>query len=153
MLLVLFMAAGLWGIGMAMGAPKSARWTMIGLLYLAVVGVQAVFPPEHQLVIATGGSLAMWLMIGGAVAVVLAYSSMLQKLRQKADAKAEDAAQENAAQELFSETELNRYARHRCCPMARLWCTPMTCAITSCCMCWAMRKAGPPGCAAQALTV
>lgn len=112
MLLVLVMAAGLWGIGMVTGAPKSARWTMIGLLYLAVVGVQAVFPPEHQLVIATGSSLAMWLMIGGAVAVVLVYSSMLQKLRQKADAKAGDEAQESAAQELFSETELNRYARH-----------------------------------------
>ena len=112
MLLVLAMAGGLWGIGMVMGAPKMARWSMIGLLYVAVVGVQVAFPSEHQLVIATGGSLAMWLMIGGAVAVVFIYSSMLQKLRQKAEVKARDEAQENTAQEMFTETELNRYARH-----------------------------------------
>ncbi len=112
MLLVFAMVAGLWGIGMAMGAPKSARWTMIAVLYVAVLGVQLAFPPEHQLVVATGGSLAMWLMIGAALAVVLGYSTMLQKLRLKADAKVQDEAQESAAQELFSETELNRYARH-----------------------------------------
>ncbi|MBO9396441.1 HesA/MoeB/ThiF family protein [Shimia sp. R9_2] len=112
MLLVLAMAAVLWGIGLLMGAPKSARWSMIFVLYLAVIGVQVVFPADHPLAIATGGSLAMWLMIGGAVALVLAYSTMLQKLRAKAEARATETAQEEAAQELFSDTELNRYARH-----------------------------------------
>lgn len=112
MLLVLAMAAMLWGIGLVMGAPKSARWSMIFVLYLAVIGVQVAFPPDHPLAIATGGSLAMWLMIGGAVALVLAYSTGLQKLRQKAEARAAGEAQEEAAQDLFSDTELNRYARH-----------------------------------------
>ncbi len=112
MLLVLAMAACLWGIGMLMGAPKSARWSMIGMLYVAVLGVQVAFPPHHPLATATGGSLAMWLMIGGAVIVILAYSTVLQKLRAKAEARAQEGTQEAAAQELFSETELNRYARH-----------------------------------------
>ncbi|CUH54338.1 HesA/MoeB/ThiF family protein [Shimia marina] len=112
MLLVLAMAAGLWAIGWIMGAPKSARWAMIALLYMAVVGVQIGFPVEHPLVIATGGSLAMWLLLGGAVALVLAYSSMLQRLRRRADANQAVQGQEDNAQALFSDTELNRYARH-----------------------------------------
>ncbi|MFY0617528.1 HesA/MoeB/ThiF family protein [Shimia sp.] len=112
MVLVLAMAAGLWGVGWATGAPKSARWTMTGLLYLAVIGVQVAFPPEHPLAVATGGSLAMWLILGAVVAIVLSYSSILQRLRTKADANLAAQEQEETAQELFSETELNRYARH-----------------------------------------
>ncbi|MDA5558418.1 HesA/MoeB/ThiF family protein [Shimia sp. MMG029] len=112
MLLVLVIAAVLWGIGLLMGAPKSARLSMIFILYLAVIGVQATFPQGHPLVVSTGGSLAMWLMIGGAVALVLAYSTALQKLRQKADARAAEETQDTAAKSVFSDTELNRYARH-----------------------------------------
>lgn len=112
MALVLVMAACMWGIGMVLGAPKSARWAMIGLLYLAVVGAQIVLPAEHPLALATGGSLALWLLLGGAVALVLAYSSILQRLRAKAAARAEETQREEAAQALFTDTELNRYARH-----------------------------------------
>ena len=37
MIMVAAMAAALWGIGIAMDAPKRARWIMIGLLL--VVGL------------------------------------------------------------------------------------------------------------------
>ena len=37
MILVFAIAAVLWWIGMAMGAPHRARWTMIGILMAAVI--------------------------------------------------------------------------------------------------------------------
>lgn len=112
MLLVLALAAGLWGLGWAMGTPRGARWAMVGLLYLAVLGVQLAFPAAHPLAEATGGSLAMWLMLGGAVAIVLGYSSVLGRLRAKADEKQAQSAANEGAKALFTDTELNRYARH-----------------------------------------
>ena len=36
MILVLTIAAALWGFGHLMGTPHRARWLMIGLLYIAV---------------------------------------------------------------------------------------------------------------------
>lgn len=107
MLLVLGLAAFLWGIGALMGAPKRARWMMIGVLYVAVLGVQAAMPQASPLRSATGGSLALWLMIGGAVAAILIYRQGLRALRRRAQP---DAPETPVGP--FSDTELNRYARH-----------------------------------------
>jgi molybdopterin/thiamine biosynthesis adenylyltransferase len=111
MILIFAIAAVLWGVGAMMKAPRSARWSMIGLLYVAVLGLQVTFPDAHPLRMATGESPAFWLILGGFVVLILAYRAVLRRLRGRvvsntaqADAPPRDGP--------FSETELNRYARH-----------------------------------------
>ncbi|MFO7771506.1 MAG: HesA/MoeB/ThiF family protein [Roseovarius gahaiensis] len=107
MLLVFVMAATLWGIGALMGAPKRLRWGMIGLLWVAVVGLHLALPAAHPLRLATGESPALWLILGGFAVLAVIYRLALKALRSKADAQ-----QEPEQKKLFSETELDRYARH-----------------------------------------
>ncbi|SFK82485.1 HesA/MoeB/ThiF family protein [Shimia haliotis] len=111
MLLVLVMAAAIWGVGVLTGAPKQMRWVMIGVLYLAVLGLQLALPDGHSLRMATGESPALWALIGAAVVLVWAYRRGLETLRRKAEEKVET-SMVDAPQGPFSETELNRYARH-----------------------------------------
>ncbi len=107
MALVLVMAATLWGIGALMGAPHRARWSMVGLLWAAVMGAHLVLPEGHALRMATGESPALWALVGGAAVIVIVYRAGLQWLRarvQAPEAETRDGP--------FSDTELNRYARH-----------------------------------------
>jgi molybdopterin/thiamine biosynthesis adenylyltransferase len=108
MAMVLIMAAALWGIGAAMGTPRKLRWIMIAVLWLAVVGLHLVLPDGHALRMATGESAALWLLIGGAVSLVLAYRTGLRRLRRTAQAR--EALPEPEGP--FSNAELERYARH-----------------------------------------
>jgi molybdopterin/thiamine biosynthesis adenylyltransferase len=110
---VLAMAAALWGVGWLMGAPVRARLVMLLLLYVAVLLVQVALPEAHPLRVGTGGSPAPWLMLGGAVALVLAYREGLRRLRARAEA-VEDAREADAPKPAgtFSGEELERYARH-----------------------------------------
>ena len=110
MIMVGAMAAVLWGIGAAMGAPKQARWIMIGLLLVAVMIVQIVLPDGHPLRQATGGDVRFWLLIIGLLGLVWAYSQGLSKLRLRADQRAVPPA--TISPDKFTETELDRYARH-----------------------------------------
>ncbi len=111
MLLFIFMASVLWGTGVLMGAPRRARWIMILILYFAMLGAQ--FLPEGNPVrVATGDSREMWLLVGGGVAMVLIYSSVLGAIRRRVQAKGAQDDAESAPQVSFSDTELNRYARH-----------------------------------------
>ncbi|MEQ9259540.1 MAG: HesA/MoeB/ThiF family protein [Roseovarius sp.] len=109
MLLVLAMAAVLWGVGMAMGAPHRLRWGMIGMLWAGVVLLHLILPDGHPLRMATGESAALWLMVGGFAALVLAYRWGLRKLRARAGGEAGEAAGKPGR---FTEAELDRYARH-----------------------------------------
>jgi molybdopterin/thiamine biosynthesis adenylyltransferase len=93
-----------------MGAPRSARGLMLGLLYVAVLGIQIIFPLGHPLRESTGGSAAFWLILGGFVVLVLVYRRGLGVLRMRAGAA--ETAREAPKSETFTETELNRYARH-----------------------------------------
>ena len=111
MVLVLGLCAVLWGVGSLMGAPKSARWSMIGILYLGVVGLHLVLPAGHPLRLATGESAALWLLIGGFAALVLAYRAVLARLRARVETS-ESHTEKTKSQPLFNDTELNRYARH-----------------------------------------
>ena len=113
MLLVFAMAAMLWGVGHVMGAPRQARFLMLALLYVGVLILQVLLPAGHPLRMATGESPALWLLLGAFVALVLIYRQGLGWLRGQAQAK-EAAAAPAAPQRTgaFSETELNRYARH-----------------------------------------
>lgn len=84
MALVLVLAAILWGIGHALGAPVRTRLAMLALLYFAVLLVQAVFPEGHALRAATGGSLGEWLLIGGLGAAAWVYARGLGRLKSLA---------------------------------------------------------------------
>lgn len=109
MILVLALVALIWGVGHMVQAPKPMRWAMIALLWLAVVLLQLTLPDGHGLRQATGGSAALWLMLAGAAVLVALYRRGLAWLRARAVPDASDATAEKP---LFSETELNRYARH-----------------------------------------
>ncbi|WP_417725934.1 HesA/MoeB/ThiF family protein [Roseovarius sp.] len=109
MLLVVIMAAVLWGIGAALGTPRRLRWGMIAGLWAAVVLTHLVLPLGHPIRMATGESPAFWLMLGGTVAIVLLYRAGLRRLRTRS-AQAREA--QPVRKPLFSGTELERYARH-----------------------------------------
>ncbi|WP_299683998.1 molybdopterin-synthase adenylyltransferase MoeB [uncultured Tateyamaria sp.] len=111
MILVLVIAAALWGVGHLMGTPHKARWLMIGLLYVAVLAVQIALPTGHPLRVATGESPAFWLILGGFAALIWAYRQGLGRLRARvAQTEAEAAPAHQTGP--FSDAELNRYARH-----------------------------------------
>ncbi len=112
--LVLGLVAVIWGVGHLMGAPRQARFLMIGLLYVAVLIVHVVLPAGHPLRLATGESAALWLIIGGAGALVVGYVLVLRRLRSRAEAKEEAAAAEAPKPDpsKYREGELERYARH-----------------------------------------
>jgi molybdopterin/thiamine biosynthesis adenylyltransferase len=108
MVLVLAIAAALWGVGYLMGAPVRLRLGMIGGLYLAVLAEHLVLPAGHSLRLATGGSAQVWASLGGAVALVIGYRAVLRRLR----ARATPPAPASPARGTFSAAELDRYARH-----------------------------------------
>ena len=107
MIIVFVMAGVLWGMGMAMGAPKRARWTMIGILIGAVVLAQLVLPDGNPLREATGGDVRLWGLLLGFAAVGFGYRALLRMVRIRAE-KPVVAVRKVG----FSDTELDRYARH-----------------------------------------
>lgn len=111
MFLVIFLGGVLWGIGYLTGAPRSARFQMIGLLYVAVLALHIVLPDGHPLRMATGESEALWLILGGFVVLALAYRAGLARLRRRAEVSEATETPTSPAPS-FSNTELNRYARH-----------------------------------------
>ncbi|WP_370399118.1 HesA/MoeB/ThiF family protein [Sulfitobacter sp. JB4-11] len=112
MILVFAMAAAIWFGGAAMDAPRQARLTLLGLLYVAVLGIQVAFPAAHPLVQATGGSAALWLILGGFVVLFLGYRALLRSLRGRVTGPAAAPLMDAEKPKTLSETELNRYARH-----------------------------------------
>lgn len=101
------MAAVLWGVGALMGAPSRARWTMVGVLFAAVLGVQFILPDGHPLREATGGDPRLWLLLGAFVVLGWGYRRLLGALRALARPLPQEVSKAG-----FSETELDRYARH-----------------------------------------
>ena len=109
MFFVAVMAAGLWGLGAAFGAPQRSRWIMILALLATVIAAHLVLPVGHPVRLALGETAAPWLFVLGIAGLVWGYRWMLRRLRTQAVVKEEAAAIDAP---LFSETELNRYARH-----------------------------------------
>ena len=107
MIMVGAMVAVLWGIGVAMGAPKRARWIMIGILLAAVIFIQLSLPDGHPLREATGSDVRLWLLLIAASGIATAYGAVLRKLRARAQP-----ADTHVKSDSFSPTELDRYARH-----------------------------------------
>ena len=109
MILVFTVAAVIWFAGRAMGTPVQARLYMLGLLYVAVLIVQIALPDGHPLRLATGREPALWLLIGGLAALVWGYRALLRRVQAKAGP---GVPVEAPRPDTFSETELERYARH-----------------------------------------
>jgi len=107
MMVVLTMAAVLWGIGAAMGTPRRARWIMIGILLLLVNLAQIFLPEGNGLREATGGDVRLWPFVMALVAIGFGYRYLLNKLKQRI--KTPEVKVPKAG---FSEVELDRYARH-----------------------------------------
>lgn len=120
MLLVFIIAAFLWGIGSITQVPRVLRGAALIFLWAGVVLAHLILPDGNGIRAATGGSAAPWLMLAGAVLVVLLYRAVLQRLRKGALARGESLAAESgdsaaasgAASGPFREVELRRYARH-----------------------------------------
>lgn len=107
MIFVLGLAGVLYGVGGLMGASKRARWLMIAGLYLLVLLAQLNLPEGNPIRTLTGNSRDFWLLIGGFAAIVLVYRAGLDWLKARARPP-EDTMPKGP----FSDTELNRYARH-----------------------------------------
>lgn len=105
--LVLFIMAVVWGMGWALKVPARPRLVMIGLIYGAVVLGHLVLPEGADLRRATGGDARPWLVLAGLLGLGLAYRAILGRLRARHAVPAPKAQTGS-----FSETELNRYARH-----------------------------------------
>lgn len=110
MLLVLGLAIVIWSMGHVMGLPVQARMLMLGLLYVAVLGLQLALPEGAPLRVATGGSAALWLILGGFGALIWAYRRVLMRVRHRAVAEETKAAPPPKGG--MSDVELERYARH-----------------------------------------
>lgn len=107
MTLVLGLAVALWGLGWLLGTPVRLRWTMIGLLWVAAVLLNLVFPEANALRMATGGDVRVWLVLALVAGLGFGYRAVLLRLRARATGTA--VAPARAA---FSDSELDRYARH-----------------------------------------
>jgi len=112
MALVLAMALAIWLIGRRMQAPAQARWLLIGLLYVCVLAIQIALPAGTPLREATGGSPALWLILGGFVALALVYREGLKRLKAHARPAPVPKGASGAGAGPFSDVELERYARH-----------------------------------------
>ena len=104
MIWVLLLAAGLWAVGHAIGAPHRARVAMLIVLYLGVLVALWINPGGLGALL--GGSLGEWLLVGGFALAIWAYLRGLAALKSRArPAKA-------IRQGPFTKTEIDRYARH-----------------------------------------
>ncbi|WP_170592070.1 HesA/MoeB/ThiF family protein [Ruegeria arenilitoris] len=110
MVLVLALAAGLWGLGYLAGASRTARWVSVLVLLAGVVLSHLVLPDGNPLREATGGSAAMWLILGGFVLLAMGYGAVVKALRRRANPPSD--IRPHSPSDQFSEAELERYARH-----------------------------------------
>ena len=108
MMMVGAMAAVMWLILAVMGAPMRVRWTMLAMLIAGVMGLQLVLPDGHPFRAATGSDIRLWLLLIAFGGIIASYRALLRKLRERIATQA--AAPVVAA--MFSDTELDRYARH-----------------------------------------
>lgn len=109
MILVIFLALTIWLVARRAGLPTQARWLLIGLLYVAVLGIQIVLPEGTPLREMTGGSPALWLILGGFALLVVIYREGLRRVKARVKAPPPAETQQTGP---FSDVELDRYARH-----------------------------------------
>ncbi len=108
MIMVGAMAATLWGIGIAMKVPYAVRWNMMGILLVGVMVIHVILPNGHPLRMATGGDARLWGILIAFGFMVWGYRKFLGSLRARVAEKTTPVP----SSDTFSETELDRYARH-----------------------------------------
>lgn len=107
MIVVLALAAGLWGFGTLFGASRQARLWMIFLLWAGVIGLHLGLAERHPLRMATGQDARIWLILGGFAALGGLYFAGIGRLKRRFAAVV-PVPTEGA----FRSAELDRYARH-----------------------------------------
>lgn len=105
---IIALALLIWFGGGALGFSRSARLALVAGLWAVVVLINLTLPPGAALREATGGDARPWLVLAGGVGLVMAYRAGLGALRVRAVNQAPPAT----GGPVFSEAELNRYARH-----------------------------------------
>ncbi|MGB5871935.1 MAG: HesA/MoeB/ThiF family protein [Albidovulum sp.] len=98
--------AALLVIGLVLRLPGRVMILMVALLWGAVFLAHLILPQDHSLAQALGGDWRSWGALGLGGAGVLAYRAGLNRLRKHA---APSVVQASGA---FSDSELERYARH-----------------------------------------
>ncbi|WP_264212447.1 HesA/MoeB/ThiF family protein [Leisingera thetidis] len=109
MLRILILAALVWWGGRFLGLPRNLRLGLLAVLFAAVLAVQLTLPDGHALREGTGGSAAPWLLLGGFALVAGFYARIVTALKTRAQPQDTQMTQPAGT---FSETELDRYARH-----------------------------------------
>ena len=109
MAVVLLLAAVIWVGGGRLGWPRQARTTALGLLYVGVLVLTILLPDGNGVRRVLGGSFSEWLVLGGAVALILGYRAGLARV--KARVRPENRPPETVPG-TFAPGELDRYARH-----------------------------------------
>ena len=109
MLFVTLTAGGIWGLGIALSTPHRSRWVMLAALLAVVIALHLVLPTGHPVRLVLGETSAPWVFLAGIAAVVFGYRWILNRLRTKVEEKQVETRTDAP---LFSDTELNRYARH-----------------------------------------
>jgi molybdopterin/thiamine biosynthesis adenylyltransferase len=110
MALFFLITCGIYGLGAVMKVPKAQRWSLIGVLLLAVVGVLFIFPEDHGLHSAFGGAWEPYALLAGFAVLIVVYRTFLHRLRARVATRADDNVSPKSG--TFSATELDRYARH-----------------------------------------
>lgn len=105
MLIVLAFAGAIWAAGRLLGWPAAARGLLLALLYVVVLALLAILPPDHPARAWLGGGMGQWLVLGAAGALVYAYARLVGRLRRAAVPAPLPA-------EKPSSPDLQRYARH-----------------------------------------
>lgn len=113
MVAVAALGVAVWAAAWLAGLALRVRLGLIAGLWAVVVLINLVLPLDNPLRMATGGDARPWLVLAGAVALVLAYRAGLAALRRRARGAMPTAgAEADTRPPVFSEAELNRYARH-----------------------------------------
>ena len=111
MIAVLGVAVVIWSVGSLMRLPTALKAGLIAGLWAVVVLVNLTLPAGNPLREATGGDVRPWAALGVVAALILGYWLGLSALRGRVAARQAPSAGA-APGAPFSETELNRYARH-----------------------------------------
>jgi len=113
MLAVFLLGVAIWAFGALLGAPVRLRLGLLAGLWLVVVLINLTLPEDASLRLATGGDVRPWLVLALAAGAIWAYRQGLSVLRRRAHPTEPAEPTEPATKApLFSEAELNRYARH-----------------------------------------
>jgi len=113
MVAVAALGLAVWAMAWLAGLALRVRLGLIVGLWVAVVLINLLLPLENRLRMATGGDARPWLVLAGVVALVLVYRAGLAALRRRAqEATPTGSTEANDRSPIFSEAELNRYARH-----------------------------------------